>query len=62
MKEITKTNDDHKPYALVCVYNNNPEDYQAIEYFYAPDAALDLANVLNKYGIIGRKYEVMKFD
>jgi hypothetical protein len=62
MKEITKTYEDHKPYALVCVYNNNPEDYQAIEYFYAPDAALDLANILNKYGIIGRKYEVMKFD
>ena len=62
MKEITKTYEDHKPYALVCVYNNNPEDYQAIEYFYAPDAALDLANVLNKYGIIGRKYEVMKLE
>jgi len=62
MNKIAKTYEDHKPYALVCVYNNNPEDYQAIEYFYAPDAALDLANVLNKYGIIGRKYEVMKFD
>ena len=62
MKEITKTNDDHKPYALVCVYDNDPEDYQVIECFYAPDAALDLADVLNKYGIIGRKYEVMKFD
>jgi hypothetical protein len=62
MNKITKTYEDHKPYALVCVYDNNPEDYQAIEYFYAPDAALDLANILNKYGIIGRKYEVMKFD
>jgi len=62
MNKIAKTYKDHKPYALVCVYDKNPEDYQVIECFYAPDVALDLADELNKHGIIGRKYEVMKFD
>jgi hypothetical protein len=62
MNKIAKTYEDHKPYALVCVYDKNPEDYQVIECFYAPDVPLDLAEELNKRNIAGTKYEVMKFD
>ena len=51
-----------KPYALVCIYEDNPNDVQVIEYFYAPDPAFDLADELNKKNIIGRKYEVMKYE
>jgi hypothetical protein len=61
MSEFRKTY-GHKPYALVCIHADNPEDVQVIEYFYAPDPAADLADELNKRNIIGRKYEVMKFD
>jgi hypothetical protein len=62
MNKITKTYEDHKPYALVCVHKDNPENNQVIEYFYAPDVPLDLADELNKRNIAGTKYEVMKFD
>ena len=61
MNNIRKTY-GHKPYALVCIHEDNPKDVQVIEYFYAPDPAFDLADELNKRNIIGRKYEVMKYD
>jgi len=61
MNKITKTY-GHKPYAVVCVHKDNPEDNKIIEYFYAPDPAVDLADELNKRNIIGRKYEVHKYD
>lgn len=61
MNDIRKTY-GHKPYALVCVHEDNPNDVQVIEYFYAPDPAFDLADELNKRNIAGKKYEVMKYD
>ena len=51
-----------KPYALVCIHDDNINDVQVIEYFYAPDPAFDLADELNRKKIIGRKYEVMKYE
>jgi hypothetical protein len=61
MKEIAKTNDDHKPYALVCVYNDDPIFFRVVDYFYAPDQAFDLADELNKSNIPDSKYKVIKF-
>lgn len=52
----------HKPYAVVCIYDDNQKDVQVIDYFYAPDPAFELVDKLNKKNITGRKYEVMKYE
>jgi|688.fasta_scaffold1128755_2 hypothetical protein len=61
MNKIAKTYEDHKPYALVCVYTDDPIFFRVVDYFYAPDPAFDLADELNKSNIPDSKYKVIKF-
>ena len=50
-----------KPFAVVCMWKDNPNDFAVIEYFYHLELALEFANKKNRKNKENCKYEVMEY-